>query len=78
MCIRDRRIIGLLSDPARARDMGTKARKIVEQKFSSEAQLQATEELYARLLAAAAKLDRRSEANRQDGAPVLRGPRMED
>lgn len=47
------RIIELLRDPARARAMGTRGRQIVEEKFSSEAQLQRTLDLYGDLLARA-------------------------
>jgi len=46
-----KRIISLLSDPETARAMGQKGRRIVEKKFSCEAQLNRTEELYDRLLA---------------------------
>jgi L-malate glycosyltransferase len=46
-----KRIISLLVDPERARVMGEKGRRIVEQKFSSPALLQNTEALYEELLA---------------------------
>jgi glycosyltransferase involved in cell wall biosynthesis len=45
------RIVSLLRDPARAREMGLRARHVLEQKFSSRAQLENTESLYDRLLA---------------------------
>lgn len=45
------RIITLLRDPERARAMGERGREIVMQKFSCEAQLEATERMYDRLLA---------------------------
>jgi glycosyltransferase involved in cell wall biosynthesis len=45
------RIISLLQDPAQARAMGERGRRIVEQKFSLAAQLEKTERLYERLLA---------------------------
>jgi len=45
------RIIELLRDPARARAMGQRGRKAVEEKFSSQAQLERTENLYGNLLA---------------------------
>ena len=45
------RIIELLRDPARASAMGTRGRQIVEENFSSEAQLQRTLDLYGDLLA---------------------------
>ena len=44
-------IISLLRDPARAREMGQRGRRVVEEKFSCAAQLSRTEELYDRLLA---------------------------
>ena len=44
------RIIQLLRDPEKARVMGERGRSIVEAKFSCEAQLARTEELYGRLL----------------------------
>jgi glycosyltransferase involved in cell wall biosynthesis len=46
------RIISLLRDPERARAMGQAGRRLVEEKFSCEAQLRRTEELYDRLLGA--------------------------
>jgi glycosyltransferase involved in cell wall biosynthesis len=50
------RIIALLRDEEKARAMGERGRQIVTQVFSCEAQLEATERLYAQLL-------RRSETN---------------
>ena len=47
------RLIWLLRDPEKARSMGEKGRRVVEEKFSCEAQLAHTEELYKRLLKAA-------------------------
>ena len=44
------RLIDLLRDPEKARLMGAKGRRVVEEKFSCEAQLARTEELYDRLL----------------------------
>ena len=44
------RLIALLRDPENARSMGAKGRRVVEEKFSCEAQLARTEELYDRLL----------------------------
>ena len=46
------RIVSLLCHPGRAREMGLLGRATVEQKFSSEAQLEQTLNLYNRLLAA--------------------------
>jgi len=46
------RIVSLLGEPEKARVMGEKGRRIVEEKFSSAAQLRRTEELYERLLSA--------------------------
>ena len=45
------RILALLRDPEGARVMGARARRIVEEKFSCESQLNKTEALYERLLA---------------------------
>jgi L-malate glycosyltransferase len=46
------RLISLLRDPETARQMGERGRLVVEEKFSCEAQLARTEELYDRLLKA--------------------------
>jgi L-malate glycosyltransferase len=45
------RVVLLLRDPARAAIMGNNARRLVEEKFSCEAQLRKTEALYENLLA---------------------------
>ena len=45
------RIISLLRDPIRAREMGARGRLVVEENFSCAAQLARTEELYEKLLA---------------------------
>jgi glycosyltransferase involved in cell wall biosynthesis len=45
------RVASLLEDPERARRMGEEGRRIVEAKFSCEAQLARTEALYESLLA---------------------------
>lgn len=55
-------IIGLLRDPERARLMGQRGRRIVQEKFSCAAQLQSTEALYERLLAGKAERSRRRNA----------------
>ena len=44
------RIVGLLSDANRARAMGERGRRIIQQKFSSKVQLANTSELYDKLL----------------------------
>ena len=44
------RIVSLLRDPAKARSMGEQGRRVVEDKFSSQALLQNTEALYEKLL----------------------------
>jgi glycosyltransferase involved in cell wall biosynthesis len=44
------RLVTLLRDPAKARRMGETGRRVVEEKFSCEAQLARTEDLYLRLL----------------------------
>jgi glycosyltransferase involved in cell wall biosynthesis len=49
------RIISLLGEPERAREMGERGRRLVAEKFSCEAQLERTENLYDRLLAHAAR-----------------------
>ncbi len=46
------RIIFLLRNAERAREMGKRGRRIIEEKFSCEAQLRRTEEVYDQLLAA--------------------------
>lgn len=48
------RIISLLGEPERGREMGERGRRLVAEKFSCEAQLERTENLYDRLLAHAA------------------------
>lgn len=45
------RVIALLREPQRARAMGERGRRLVEEKFSCAAQLERTEKLYDRLLA---------------------------
>lgn len=45
------RLIELLKDPEQAREMGQRGRRVVEEKFSCEAQLERTQNLYERLLA---------------------------
>jgi glycosyltransferase involved in cell wall biosynthesis len=45
------RIIELLRDSERARVMGLRGRRIIEERFSCEAQLERTQEVYERLLA---------------------------
>jgi glycosyltransferase involved in cell wall biosynthesis len=44
------RLVSLLQDPQKAKAMGESGKRLVEQKFSCEAQLRHTEELYNRLL----------------------------
>lgn len=44
------RIVALLQDGERAREMGRRGREVVEQKFSCAAQLEGTERLYEKLL----------------------------
>ena len=46
-----RAILAILEDPARAKQMGENGRKLVEEKFSIEVMLDATEALYERMLA---------------------------
>ena len=43
-------VVALLRNPAMAREMGEKARKLVEERFSLETMLDKTEALYARLM----------------------------
>jgi glycosyltransferase involved in cell wall biosynthesis len=52
------RIIGLLKDPARAREMGERGLVRVREKFSCEAQLERTEALYASLLSRTSRTKR--------------------
>jgi L-malate glycosyltransferase len=60
------KIVALLADSEAARRMGVRGRRIVEQKFSCEAQLENTERLYAHLLAQAGRAaSRTSEAGFQ-------------
>lgn len=62
-------VVSLLKDAARAREMGRRGRGVVEQKFSCEAQLRRTEELYESLLArAGAKVSRGIEGMREKNA----------
>ena len=62
-------VVSLLEDAARAREMGRRGRAVVEQKFSCEAQLRRTEELYESLLArAGAKVSRGIEGMREKNA----------
>ncbi len=46
-----RRIVSLLRDPTRAREMGERARRVVEEKFSAQAQLENTQKMYDQVLA---------------------------
>lgn len=48
------RLIALLNDPERTREMGERGHRIVKEKFSCEAQLERTERLYDELMAKAA------------------------
>ena len=45
------RIISLLRDPQRAREMGEHGRQVVEQRFSAQAQLENTQQLYDQFIA---------------------------
>ena len=54
------RIVSLLADPTRARALGEAGRRVVEQKFSCEAQLKNTLKLYERLLARARRTEFRA------------------
>ncbi len=45
-----KRIVSLLQEPEKARTMGERGRRLVEEKFSCNAQLRRTEELYEKLL----------------------------
>lgn len=56
------RVAGLLRDPEGARLMGERARRVVAQKFSCEAQLARVEELYERLLRRPAPSGARADA----------------
>jgi glycosyltransferase involved in cell wall biosynthesis len=56
------RLIELLQDPAKAREMGEQGRRIALENFSIDAQVSATEEIYDRLLAEAKAADRKTAA----------------
>jgi glycosyltransferase involved in cell wall biosynthesis len=56
------RLIELLQDPAKAREMGEEGRRIALENFSIDAQVSATEDLYDRLLAEAKAADRKTAA----------------
>lgn len=66
------RIIALLEDPPRAREMGGRGLLRVQEKFSCEAQLERTEALYERLLARAARAGKHAltaeQARREEAA----------
>ncbi|HEV2915225.1 MAG TPA: glycosyltransferase [Pyrinomonadaceae bacterium] len=65
------RIVELLRDPERARQMGRRGREVVESRFSDQRQLEDTQALYERLLGRASKesgLGRAVEGARQEGA----------
>jgi L-malate glycosyltransferase len=62
------RIIELLRDPRRARDMGARGRKVVEEKFSMGAQIGLTGRLYDRLLSRSSFPGRAA----RDGAAPMR------
>ncbi|HYY58582.1 MAG TPA: glycosyltransferase [Pyrinomonadaceae bacterium] len=56
------RIVSLLSDPSRARQMGQRGREVVERKFSDQRQLEDTQALYERLLSEAERESRTGRA----------------
>ena len=67
------RVAGLLGDPGRARAMGERGRRRVEERFSARVQLERTAELYERLLARGAAGGReRAAAALPEDAPNLR------
>jgi glycosyltransferase involved in cell wall biosynthesis len=55
------RIASLLQDPVRAREMGARGRRVVEEKFSCEVQLERIERLYEQLLSGARRAGGRLE-----------------
>jgi glycosyltransferase involved in cell wall biosynthesis len=61
-------IVSLLRDPKRAREMGLRGRRIVEEKFSCEAQLERTEKLYEQLLSGKAEAPLRQSLGREPRA----------
>jgi glycosyltransferase involved in cell wall biosynthesis len=61
------RIVSLLREPERARHMGERGRRIVERKFSCEAQLRNTEMLYGELLASRGKVLPRLHSTSREG-----------
>ena len=60
-------VVSLLRDPAAAREMGERGRRVVLEKFSCEAQLERTQSLYDRLL------ERRLPTRVRGGAQGVRG-----
>ena len=56
------RIVSLLGDPSRARQMGRRGREVVERKFSDQRQLEDTQALYERLLSEAERESRTGRA----------------
>lgn len=61
------RIITLLNDPGRARKMGERGRRVVEEKFSSQAQFKRTQQLYDRLLMGSRSPERMTEDLSREG-----------
>jgi L-malate glycosyltransferase len=57
------RVASLLKEPERARRMGERGRRVVEERFSCEAQLSVVESLYDQLLARGARAGRRLAAH---------------
>jgi glycosyltransferase involved in cell wall biosynthesis len=68
------RVISLLKDPERAQRMGQVGRRFVEAKFSCEAQLQNTTNLYDRLLGKfqVENVTRNSKATSQEATVIER------
>ncbi len=67
------RIVALLQGPERAREMGQRGRRVVEEKFSCESQLARTVELYEKLLATTAHVGNRAqqEATKNSQATLI-------
>ncbi len=60
------RLVSLLREPERAREMGACGRRVVEEKFTCAAQLERTHDLYERLLAPARATKRMRETLKQE------------
>ena len=72
------RVVALLRDPQNSRAMGERGRRVVEEKFSSEALLRNTEALYERLLADRVKPSRVTFGQTAGASPPSRPESLPD